>query len=149
MRGKALAVALCALSVSGCAGTVSVEPPDPPVSADHCTQFMSKLPGTLADQASRETDPDSPLTAAWGDPAITVRCGVPTPDALTPDSVVYNLNGVVWFPEELTAGYVFTTYQRQSNVEVTVPDDYAPEANVVTELSDLVAETVPKTVTKN
>ena len=106
---------------------------------------MSELPRTVADQPERDTDPESPLTAAWGDPAITVRCGVPDPAALTPISQLITVNDVDWFPEELSSSYVFTSYERETNVEVTVPDDYAPEIGPVTELSDVVADTVAKT----
>jgi hypothetical protein len=103
---------------------------------------MARLPATVAGQESRDTDPASDLTAAWGDPAITVRCGVPDPAALTPEAQLFTINGVSWFPQQLSAGYVFTTYQRKTNVEVTVPDDYAPESGPVTELSDLVKNTI-------
>ena len=61
-------------------------------------------------------------------------------------SQLVNVNGVDWFAEELTEGYVFTTYGRQVFVEVTVPDDYEPEIGPVTELSPAVAEAVPERV---
>jgi len=103
---------------------------------------MAQLPATVDGQSSRDTDPASALTAAFGDPAITVRCGVPDPEALTPAAQLFTVNKVDWFPEEQSAGYVFTTYQRQTNVEVTVPDDYSPEVGALTALSDLVKETI-------
>jgi hypothetical protein len=103
---------------------------------------MADLPEQLVGQHQRETDPESALTAAWGDPAITVRCGVPDPAALTAASDLFRVDGVAWFPEELTSGYVFTTYRRHTNVEVTVPDDYSPEIDPVTELSPLVRRTI-------
>ena len=130
------------LTLTSCSGAVRLDPPDPAVNPDACDDFMAHLPATVAGQASRDTDPASDLTAAWGDPAITVRCGVPDPSALAPDAQLFRINGVSWFPEPLSAGYVFTTYQRKTNVEVTVPDDYAPESGAVTELSDLVKNTI-------
>ena len=105
---------------------------------------MAGLPEQLAGQPARETDPESPLTAAWGSPAITVRCGVPEPATLGATSQLESVNDVDWFPEELTAGYLFTTYGRQTYVEVSVPDDYSPEVGPVTELSNLVTETIPE-----
>lgn len=131
--------------LTGCGGAVSVTPPDadaPTVAI--CTDLHQALPGTLAEQPAHATDPDSPLTAAWGDPAILLRCGVPQPEALEPTSQVFTVNGVDWFPEELTEGYLFTTSGRSVNVEVTVPDDYAPEAGVLTELAAAVRRTVPR-----
>ena len=104
---------------------------------------MAALPDELVKQSTRETEPTSELTAAWGQPAITVRCGVPDPAALSPASTLTLVDDVEWFPEELTEGYVFTTYERVVNVEVTVPDDYSPEVGPVSELSPLISETVP------
>ena len=104
---------------------------------------MAALPDELADESPRDTDPASDLTAAWGQPAITVRCGVEDPAALNPASELTLVGDVEWFAEELTEGYAFTTYERVANVEVTVPDDYAPEIGPVSELSPLVAESVP------
>jgi hypothetical protein len=130
---------------SGCSGAIDVAPPSDvePASAQVCAGLADSLPDTLTDQGIRATEPESPLTSAWGDPAIVLRCGVPRPDALTRTSQLVSVNGVDWFAEELTEGYIFTTYGRQVFVEVTVPDDYDPEIGPVTELSSAVAEAVP------
>lgn len=140
--------ALCAaVALTSCTGPVPVELPDPDAAAsDLCSDLATELPERLAGQESRATDPDSPLTAAWGDPAIVLRCGVPDPEALEPTSQVFTVDGVDWFPEELTAGYLFTTYGRSVNVEVTVPDDYAPEAGPLTDLAAAVEQAVPRTI---
>ena len=53
------------------------------------------------------------------------------------------VNGVDWFPQELTAGYRFTTTGRVANVELSVPDDYAPEAEALVDLAQAVSDTVP------
>jgi len=126
----------------GCSSSVSVAPPDPPVGGDACGDFMADLPDTLMDQPSRTTDPPSDLTAAWGDPAITVRCGVPRPASLTPTAQLVSIDGVDWFPEQIDGGYRFTTFGRTAGVEVTVPDDYAPESDPVTLLSPTVKRTI-------
>jgi hypothetical protein len=132
--------------MSGCSTVVDVTPPTDvdPATARICADFADALPDTLSGQESQKTDPESALTAAWGQPAIIARCGVERPTALEPSSQVTTVNGVDWFVEELTGGYLFTTYGRQAYVEVTVPDDYAPEVGPVTELSAAVADTVPK-----
>lgn len=120
------------------------EPQEPAASAvSACTALAGELPETLFDQDRRQTSPTSTFTAAWGEPAIVLRCGVPRPDALTATSQLISVNDVDWFPEELTEGYAFTTYGREAFVEVTVPDDYAPEVGPVTELSGVVADSVP------
>ena len=73
-----------------------------------------------------------------------MRCGVPRPTTLDATSQLVTVDGVDWFAEELTAGYLFTTTGRVAYVEVSVPDDYAPEIGPVTELSPAVADAVPK-----
>jgi hypothetical protein len=134
---------LSGLVLTSCSGAVPLDPPDPPVNAEACSQLMAQLPPTVDGQSPRDTDPSSGLTAAYGDPAITVRCGVPPPDTLDATSQLITANRVDWFPEELTEGYLFTTYGRVTVVEVTVPDDYTPEIGPATELSALVDETIP------
>lgn len=140
------------LSVSACTGPVEVQPPDVAPGADGasttqvCADVMADLPDTVAGKESRDTEPASDLTAAWGKPAIVLRCGVPTPEALDPTSQLITVNGVDWFPEELTGGYLFTSYGRTTNIEVTVPADYSPEIGPVTELSEAVASADPLTI---
>ncbi len=109
-----------------------------------CTELSTQLPDTVAGQEARATEPESPFTAAWGTPAIVLRCGVPRPAALGRTSQLTSINDVDWFAEELTKGYLFTTFGRQAYVEVTVPDDYAPEAGPVTEISAAVTAAVPE-----
>lgn len=140
-----VALLLLTLVASGCAGAVDVAPPDDlsPTAEQACADLATALPETMSEQERRETDPGSALTAAWGDPAIILRCGVRRPAALQPTSEVTSVNGVDWFVEELTRGYLFTTYGRQAYVELTVPDDYAPEIGPVTEVSGAVSDVVP------
>jgi hypothetical protein len=61
------------------------------------------------------------LTAAWGEPALVLRCGVPAPAGLGPASEILEVEGVEWFLVESGAGYTFTTVGRAANVELTVP----------------------------
>lgn len=154
-QGLALltSVGVLALTTS-CTRSVEVTPPDPGADAppaevlEACADLATELPDELAGQPSRPTTPESALTAAWGDPAvIIVRCGVPRPETLTASSQLVTVDGVDWFAEELTAGYLFTATGRTAYVEVTVPDDYAPEIGPVTELSPLVATAIPERTT--
>jgi hypothetical protein len=68
---------------------------------------------------------------------------VAQPAAFAPTSQVFVVDGVTWFPERLTAGYRFTTVDRVANIELDVPDDYSPEADVLTELAAAVRSSVP------
>lgn len=72
-----------------------------------------------------------------------LRCGVARPAALRRTSELAAVNGVDWFAEELTAGYLFTSTARVANVEVTVPDDYAPEVDPLVDLASAVQRAVP------
>ena len=74
-----------------------------------------------------------------------MRCGVANPAALTPTSQLVTVDGVDWLPEQLTEGYLFTSVGREVNVEVSVPDDYSPEADVLVDLSPVLAKLDPVT----
>ncbi len=123
---------------------IAVPAPPPADIARACAALHDALPGELDGQGRRRVTTDSPLVAAWGDPPIVLRCGVPVPAAYQPTGQVITVNGVDWFPEQLTRGYVFTTVGRVANVEVTVPDAYAPEADPLVDLAGAVATRVPK-----
>ena len=141
--------ALLLLVVVGCSTAhVTVTPPAPSSDAATaaCDAWSDALPSTLVDQIVRETHPDSPLVAAYGDPPIVLRCGVARPEALEPTSQLVSVNGVDWFAEPLSNGYLFTTVGRVADVEVAVPADYAPEAGPLVELSDVVTSTLPRLI---
>jgi hypothetical protein len=147
-----LLASLVALTLAACGDRVAVEPPStasptgsPGSTFVVCGSLHDGLPDAVVGQQERETTPNSTSTAAWGDPAITLRCGVDRPSAMQPTSSLISVDGVAWLPEELTHGYVFTTYGRVAYVEVTVPDDYAPEGEVLTTFADAVKATDPKT----
>jgi len=79
------------------------------------------------------------LTAAWGDPPITLRCGVGAPPGLTPESECLEVNGVGWFSEDADGGTLYTTIGREVLVELGVPEDYAPEASALVDVAAAVS----------
>ena len=107
-----------------------------------CEELADLLPDQVLSQSARATSPESDLTKAWGDPAIILRCGVDTPIELSATSQLVTVNNVDWFPQELTAGYRFTTTGREANVEVSVPGAYAPEAGALVDLARPITEAV-------
>jgi Protein of unknown function (DUF3515) len=138
------AAVLLAGSTAGCSRAVDVDPPSPgPATEARCSRLLDDLPDTVDGQQRRDVSPSDALAAAWGDPAIVLRCGVGRPAALTPQAQLFEVNGVAWFPEQLTGGYVFTTYDRTAYVEVTVPDAYAPEVDAVVDLTSAVKANDP------
>ncbi|MFC7220923.1 DUF3515 domain-containing protein [Streptomyces polyrhachis] len=142
LLAAALAAACTSSDDSG-TGPVALPAPDPAgASAAHCRALAERLPRTIgvADDtlARRATKPESAYTAAWGSPAVGLRCGTRRPEVLTPGTEHYNpgadaaeVDGVDWLLEDTPEGYRFTTVGRETFVEVSVPDDYAPELGVV------------------
>ena len=123
---------------AGC-GTVDV--PDTSVSASErkaCKSLVEALPDQVADQSGRETS-GNPLGAAWGDPAIVLRCGVGTPVDYDKFAACEIVNGLDWFVPDSTiedqdADVVMTTIGRTPAVEVTVPASYRPPNAVMVDV---------------
>ena len=139
-------LALAALSVLGvlvCTGCSHAVKAKVPVGGDSpvCAQVAAQLPGRLLKQKHRDTDPNSPSLAAWGDPAIILRCGVATPGPSTDHCET--VNGVDWVVQPLSDGASFTTYGRTPAIQVLVPKHYAPEEFALTGLSTAV-DVVPQ-----
>lgn len=131
--------------LGGCARSVDVPLPADvsPAAQELCAEVSLQLPPVVAGQTARSTVPRAPTTAAWGDPPITWRCAVGRPDSYTPTSPVIDVLGVTWLPVEHEGGYVFTTIDRSTNVELTVPNAYAPEGEVVATISPIIASLIP------
>jgi hypothetical protein len=109
-----------------------------------CTGLLGALPATVDGQQRREVEPAGAQAAAWGDPAIVLRCGVPEPPALTPSSPCAEVNGVGWFAEQREDGYRFTTIGRAANVSVQVPYEYEPAADTLVDVASAVRRHVPE-----
>ena len=112
-----------------------------------CATLHDALPAGLDGRAATPVSPDSMLTAAWGHPAVVLRCGVGKPRTLRPTSETIEINGVRWFLHETHAAYVFTTYGRVAFVEVSVPES-VPREQATAPLVDLarpVIDSVPAT----
>jgi hypothetical protein len=115
---------------------------DPTPSAavrEQCAAVMTALPDLVLDQPRRSVEPGR-LSAAWGDPTITLKCGVAKPVGLGPESECFEVNGVGWFAEKAEGGYLFTTIGRSAYVQVGVPTEYAPEANALVDVASAVQQ---------
>lgn len=134
-RSLALAtLGLVALGLSACGRTVAVPAPDSP--SPVCTEVT--LPETVNGAGLRPTS--EPGTAAWGEPPITWRCGVPRPGQLAADSALLEVDGIAWLPVPAQGGDVFyavswPTADAPVYVEVAVPDAYAAPADVLLDLA--------------
>lgn len=134
-------------------GSVAIDPPRTTSGAvaAGCAALGRVLPQAVDGQTRRTADPPSASTAAWGSPAITLRCGVGEPSILVPGTKNYDptadeayLDGVAWLIEQTPTGYRFTAVQRAIYVEVYVPATYNPETYAAADLSAPVIEAIPR-----
>ncbi|GAB3624853.1 hypothetical protein GCM10027418_29380 [Mariniluteicoccus endophyticus] len=122
--------------LTACApGRLDLPDPNPADDARRvCTQVMANLPPTVLDQPRRKVAPGV-LTAAWGDPPITLICGGELPPGMAQDTRCFEVNGVGWYAEEGQGGWLFTTFGREATVQLGVPNRYAPEANALVDVA--------------
>ncbi|WP_327378348.1 DUF3515 domain-containing protein [Streptomyces sp. NBC_01216] len=151
-RPSALPAAVAAALLLGAAGcsstdaTASVPVPSPPAAeAAVCQALAKELPDTVAGLERKDPEPDSELTAGWGDAAIVLRCGVPRPEKMSdPQAHGVEVDGVNWMLEEREGdGPRFTSTYRVAYVEVTLDERYAHDAGPLVDLAGPVAAAVP------
>ncbi len=111
--------------------------------ADACHRLHGRLPATVAGQPRLGTDPVSDQTAAWGGAPIVLRCGVGAPAGLQPTSDLTTIDGIDWFAEPVDGGSRYTTVGRVADIEVSVPRDYQPAADVLVELGPVIGAADP------
>ncbi len=140
-RRPPVALALLA-TLAACSSSTSGRPTGLPVAPVNglsaktllaCRDVTGLLPETLAAGVERRAvTPASDTTTAYGDPAITVRCGV----AVGSDrDEPYTFNDVRWAMHDSGATRTWTTLGRSVNVEVVVPDAYSSQAELVGTIS--------------
>ena len=109
-----------------------------------CAQLVDRLPTHLGGHRSRVVDPPSPLTHAWGDPAIVLRCGVPKPAGYSRTSVnSTDVDGVLWFQQVTRDSVRWTAVRRQVNIELTVPTSYPAQGGFLVEIGDAIRLSLP------
>jgi hypothetical protein len=135
-RRPPVALALTALLLTACSsgGPVSVRPGGAElILPGTCSELHGHLPERLPQELPRrETEPASTSTAAWGDPAITLRCGVAQGSSRDEP---YVFNGVGWRMHDTGGARRWTTTGLRVNVEVLVPDRYSSQAEILGSLS--------------
>jgi hypothetical protein len=147
--GAVACLGVLAAGLAGCgAGKVTVDSPAlHGADASACRALVNALPDTVSDQPRRPVDPPDAFAAAWGDPAIVLRCGVPKPAGFDEFSTCQVTNGVGWFiPENQITGapedIVMTTVGRAQNVEVRIPSAYWPPAATMVDLTKAITSTI-------
>jgi len=76
----------------------------------------------------RPVRPETGRTAAWGDPAVILTCGVATGSARDDPFIT---NGVRWAIHDVGAGQRWTTVGRSTNVQLVIPDAYDNQSSLV------------------
>jgi len=124
-------------------GTVHVSSSAPPPSArSTCLGLLQNVPAKVAGQSRREDD--STWAAAWGDPPITLTCGVAKPTGFVAGSPCTTVNGVDWFIPQteldstVPVDLSLTAIYRQVYLRLELPKDYWPPATALADLSGVV-----------
>jgi hypothetical protein len=105
-----------------------------------CATLVKALPDRVSDQPARAVRGETEVAAAWGDPAVVLRCGVGRPEGYTKFAACQTANGVDWFvPDEAVqdqdADVVMTTIGRSPSVEVVVPAEDRPPVAAMVDLA--------------
>lgn len=126
---------LTALALTACSDSVRVEP-FAESDSEACRAAAEQWPPLLLGGERRVVAVQSAGVAAWGDPAIIVRCGASSPVA-GPDEPLncLDVNGVDWIAVPFDDGTAFVSYGRVPALEVLVPREYAPESAVLPALA--------------
>jgi len=150
----ALLIAVAGCSSADDSGSVAV--PDPDAKAAKACQNLDKaLPRTVDGLDRHDPEPRSALTAAWGSPAIILRCGVARPPKMIdpkvangddPKAIGGRVNGLDWLMEKRDDGSTrFTTAERLAYVEVTVPKG-RDTSGMLVDLAAPIKKAIPKGV---
>jgi hypothetical protein len=121
--------------------------------AQVCLAVTSQLPAKLRDLPARKVTAGPEQNAAYGEPPITMACGVPQPTmceqpggghpgCVPLDATMLKMNGVCWWGEAGPATDLFTTMDREVAVQVAVPATYDQTGQWANEFSDAVGKTV-------
>ncbi|MEO6885064.1 MAG: DUF3515 domain-containing protein [Jatrophihabitantaceae bacterium] len=120
-------------------------PPSNPATVAPCVKVLAALPVELDSLAPRivHPTPDSPFVVAWGDPPVVLRCGVDRPANLQPGSAdfVPVVNGVAFFETDVADGTVYTSIDRATYIEVTLPKSIG--AGPLPALATAIAKALP------
>ncbi|HYN30311.1 MAG TPA: DUF3515 family protein [Dermatophilaceae bacterium] len=124
MTTAAVTAVLGVSALGGCGSAVDVAAA-PSAQVAGCAAAAREWPGTVSGLERGEVPEAATAAAAWGDPAVVARCGVPAPGPTTAECL--EVDGLGWIAAPLTDGTRFTSFGTEPAVEVLVPRRYAPE----------------------
>lgn len=123
--------------------------PAPAAESAECAQLLSALPATLDARERRELAVAMPGVMAWGDPAVILRCGLPTPAELTCNAALTELTtvngqrGVQWLQLSAPGATTYVAADRSVRIAVTLPDGTGSGA--IQEVSAAISGALPST----
>ncbi|MGI5213623.1 DUF3515 family protein [Plantactinospora sp. CA-290183] len=107
-----------------------------------CRALLSRLPASVLGLNQRPVTAGPEQNAAYGDPALTVACGVPPP-TVAPDEQLWMVNQVCWQATPGDAGLVLTTVDREVAVRLTVPPAHRQTVEWAAPVAGSVVASVP------
>jgi hypothetical protein len=126
-------------------GTVTVTAPPSSAAADPvCARLLNALPPKLDGHAARPVSDAPNRVAAWGDPPIVLRCGVPRPASAGAAAQEFVINGIPWTYARNGTTAIWTTNKLPAYIEVRIPPEYQDSAaqRIINPLADPIAAAV-------
>ena len=120
--------------------------------ASNCNRVLAALPIQIGQLAPRvvDTTPASPYVVAWGDPAVTMACGVGRPADLRRDAPAMffnagNADGPFFEVHDAPDGKRYTIIDREPFISIFIPDAWdAP--HILPQLVGAVGRALPQAV---
>jgi hypothetical protein len=136
-------VAGVVLVLSACgAPTVRVTDVPSPDQEDarDCQALHADLPTTIGNGLHQRTvKPTNPDLAAWGTPAVVLRCGVGVPATYRPGTDLTIVNNIGWYGDERPDDVIYTTITRQPRIAVAIPRTLSSSFEILVDLSAPIA----------
>lgn len=108
-----------------------------------CQALVDKLPSAVRAKQRRPVTAGVAQNAAYGDPAMTVQCGVPAA-TYPPTDELYLLDDVCWHYHADGGATVWTTVDREVPVQVVVPGTPTGSSQWTIAFSRPIAQTQPR-----
>ncbi len=114
----------------------------PAATVDQSRQSDQSDQGGQTGQGGTTSDLQAGSVAAWGDPPVVLRCGIPTPAELTCSAPVQVVDGVTWLPLTGQGATSYLVVDRSVRIALTVPDTIT-STGPWQEMSKIVARALP------
>ncbi|WP_196073104.1 DUF3515 domain-containing protein [Nakamurella alba] len=117
-----------------------------------CASVMAALPDQLGDLQRRATLGDATAAAAWGNPAVVLRCGISDPIQMTQTNAqgvqagceagLTDISGVSWMQISDVGQSTYLDVDRTVRIALTLPDGLGSAP--IQDISAIVQQTLPR-----